>query len=295
MKTSPRVWLNGKIIRARDARLSIFDRGFLYGDAVFETVRLYGGRPFLWRRHRKRLQHSLDRLGLPHPENRLEDAIAELSDACALTDAAVRITVTRGVGEGLIPPNDLSPTLLVTARTIPEELVDQRRTGVPVIRLPFGNGGQSVVTGHKTTSYAAAVQGRMAAARTGAYEAIYVEADGRISEATTSNVFAIFGRTLHTPPLEAGCLPGITRQIVLELAKKAELRIREVPIEADRLDRASEIFLTGSVIEILPVASLDGKTLRKIAPGPITTQLSRGYRQRVQRHLRQSRRDSARS
>lgn len=295
MKVPSRVWLNGKIVRARDARLSIFDRGFLYGDAVFETVRLYEGHPFLWQRHRKRLQHSLDRLGLPHPETKLEDAIEELSLACRLSDAAVRITVTRGVGEGLIPPEGLSPTILLTARTVPEDLATQRASGVAVIRLPFGNGGQSVVTGHKTTSYAAAIQGRLQAARTGAYEAIYVEADGRISEATTSNVFAVFGRTLHTPPLEAGCLPGITRQIILELAQRANLPVREAPIEADRLDRASEIFLTGSVIEVLPVSSLDGTAVGKVVPGPITTQLSRAYNKRVQRHIRQSRRTSARS
>jgi branched-subunit amino acid aminotransferase/4-amino-4-deoxychorismate lyase len=295
LKVPSRVWLNGKIVRARDARLSIFDRGFLYGDAVFETVRLYEGHPFLWQRHRKRLQHSLDRLGLPHPETKLEDAIEELSLACRLSDAAVRITVTRGVGEGLIPPEGLSPTILLTARTVPEDLATQRASGVAVIRLPFGNGGQSVVTGHKTTSYAAAIQGRLQAARTGAYEAIYVEADGRISEATTSNVFAVFGRTLHTPPLEAGCLPGITRQIILELAQRANLRVREAPIEAARLDRASEIFLTGSVIEVLPVSILDGTAVGKVVPGPITTQLSRAYNKRVQSHIRQSRRTSARS
>jgi branched-subunit amino acid aminotransferase/4-amino-4-deoxychorismate lyase len=295
LKVPSRVWLNGKIVRARDARLSIFDRGFLYGDAVFETVRLYEGHPFLWQRHRKRLQHSLDRLGLPHPETKLEDAIEELSLACRLSDAAVRITVTRGVGEGLIPPEGLSPTILLTARTVPEDLATQRASGVAVIRLPFGNGGQSVVTGHKTTSYAAAIQGRLQAARTGAYEAIYVEADGRISEATTSNVFAVFGRTLHTPPLEAGCLPGITRQIILELAQRANLRVREAPIEAARLDRASEIFLTGSVIEVLPVSILDGTAVGKVVPGPITTQLSRAYNKRIQSHIRQSRRTSARS
>ncbi len=295
MRAPSRVWLDGKIIRARDARLSIFDRGFLYGDAVFETVRLYGGKPFLWQRHRARLQRSLDRLGIPSPGRKLEKAIAELSSACSLRDAAIRITVTRGVGEGLIPPEGLSPTILLTARHIPEELPDQRSSGVSVIRLPFGNGGQSVVTGHKTTSYAAAVQGRIAATENGAYEAIYVEAGGRISEATTSNVFAVFGDTLHTPPLEAGCLPGITRQMVLELARKADLPVREAPIKAERLGRAAEIFLTGSVIEILPVAHLDATPVGRAAPGPITLRLARAYHQRVTRHLRQSTRSSASS
>ena len=295
MNAPSRVWLNGKIVRARDARLSVFDRGFLYGDAVFETVRLYGGQPFLWQRHRRRLQGSLARLGIPFPDIRLEDAIAELSSACKLDEAAVRITVTRGVGEGLIPPAGLSPTILLTARHIPKELPEQRADGVSVIRLPFGNGGHSVVTGHKTTSYAAAVQGRIAATQAASQEAIYVESDGRISEATTSNVFAVFRGMLHTPPLEDGCLPGITRQTVLDLARNSGLKVREAPIQAARLDRASEIFLTGSVIEVLPVARLDGVRVGKDAPGPITRELARGYRRRVQRHLRQSRKTSATS
>lgn len=289
MTVAKKVWLNGRIVRASTARISVFDRGFLYGDAVFETVRLYDGKPFLWSRHRQRLRHSLSLFQIPQPSMELQNAIEELATACKLVESAIRITVTRGVGEGLIPPPDLSPTVLLSAREVPENLPAHRSTGVTVIRLPFGNGSQSIVTGHKTTNYATAVQGRILAAQKNAYEAIYVEANDRISEATTSNVFAVFGKTIHTPPLEAGCLPGITRQVVIEIAEAEGFRVRVAPLSAKRLDQANEIFLTGSIIEILPVAQLDENLVGISAPGPVTRRLSRAYDRRVQRHRRQYR------
>lgn len=286
MKRTERVWLNGRILPAARARIPVFDRGFLYGDAVFETVRLYQGHPFLWRRHLRRLHRSMARLGLRRPAFDLEAAVIDYAEACKLTEGAIRITITRGVGEGLVPPAGIEPTVLMTSRPVPPGLADQRAAGVGVIRLPFGHGGESVVTGHKTTGYAAAVQGRIRAEREGAFEAIYVESDGNISEATTSNVFAFFGSVLHTPPLAAGCLPGITRQVVLELAERAGIRVRETPLPAKRLERASELFLTGSVIEILPAVRLDGLPVARGTPGRKTLELAAAYRTRVSRHIR---------
>ena len=289
MKKTQRVWLNGRILPASRARIPVFDRGFLYGDAVFETVRIYAGRPFLWRQHLRRLHGSMARLGLARPAWDLQAAVIEYAQACKLAEGAVRITITRGVGEGLVPPPGIAPTVLMTSRPVPADLPERRTAGVGVIRLPFGNGGESVVTGHKTTGYAAAVQGRILADRAGAFEAIYVEADGNVSEATTSNVFAFFGNVLHTPPLAAGCLPGITRQVVLELARRAGIRVRETPLDAARLARASEIFLTGSVIEILPVVELDGAAVGRGTPGEHTASLSAAYGARVKRHVRTAR------
>lgn len=289
MKPPAWVWLNGRLVRASSARISVFDRGFLYGDAIFETVRIYAGQPFLWGRHRRRLAQSLRLLGLASPRTDLRTAMQELTAACRLTEAAVRITVTRGVGEGLLPPSDLEPTLLLTARSIPEELPGVRTEGASVIRLPYGRGGESIVTGHKTTGYATAVQGRIEADIAKAFEAIYVETNGNISEATTSNVFAVLRNTLYTPPLDAGCLPGITRELVLELAASSGHSVCEQPLPAKMLDRADEIFLTGSVIEILPVRELDGRRVAKGVPGPITQTLAKLYAQRVRRHQSRAR------
>ncbi|MFP6664100.1 MAG: aminotransferase class IV [Deltaproteobacteria bacterium] len=288
-KTNPPrayVWLNGRILPEARAQISILDRGFLYGDAIFETVRIYSGRPFLWRRHYQRMTRSMDLLGMRQPKADLAKALLELTSACRFEDGAIRITITRGVAEGLVPPDELEPTVLLMSRSIPPGLEEWRNAGVGVIRLPFGHGGKTIVTGHKTTEYATAVQGRILARRAEAFEAIYVEADGKISEATTANVFAVFGKTLQTPPLSAGCLPGITRQLVLEIAERAGYQVRETPLAATRLDRAREIFLTGTVSEVLPVVTLDGAPVGDGLPGPITTKLGAIYAERIRRHRR---------
>ncbi|MDG2308379.1 MAG: aminotransferase class IV [Candidatus Binatia bacterium] len=275
------VWLDGRVLPASRARVSVFDRGLLYGDAAFETVRVYRGKPFRWREHRKRLATTLKRLAIPFPRTDLRRAIDEVLEAARLTEAAVRLTITRGVGEGLAPSAKLDPTLLLIPRPVPAGLEDARINGVSVIRLPFGQGRHGFTTGHKTTDYAAAVQGRILAARADAFEALYVEEDGSLSEATTSNVFVVKRGRLLTPPVTAGCLPGITREVVLQIAEKEGLPTREQVLQAGPLEDADEIVLTGSVIEVMPVVRLDDSPVGTGAPGPVTTLLQRAFRRRV--------------
>ncbi len=275
------VWLDGRVLPSGRARISVFDRGLLYGDAAFETVRVYGGKPFRWREHRRRLATTLELLAIPFPDVDLRRAIDDLITAGRLPEAAIRLTVTRGVGEGLAPPPGLEPTVLLMPRAIPAGLEAARATGVHVIRLPFGQGRFGFTTGHKTTNYAAAVQGRIRAREAGAFEALYVEQDGTLSEATTSNVFGVKRGRLLTPPMAAGCLPGITRELALQLGRKAGVPTRERALRSGELRDFDEIFLTGSVIEIMPVIRVDDRTIGSGAPGPITTQLQRAYRRRV--------------
>lgn len=283
--TAPYAWVAGRIVPVGEARVSIFDRGFLYGDAFFETVRVYRGRPFLWDGHLRRLRASLRAFGVAWPRQDLRNAALALLEACGLADAALRVTVTRGVGEGLIPPRDLEPVAVITARTIPESLPDERARGIAVIRLPFGHGRGSVTSGHKNVDYLPAVAGRMRAGKRGATEALFVESDGNISEGTTSNLFVVRHGRLLTPPAQAGCLPGLTRQLVVRIAERAGLSVREAPIPAGRLDDADEVFLTGSVIEVLPVVRIDGRRLGSGRPGPITLRLQGAYRSHVERSL----------
>lgn len=275
------VWLDGRVVPASRARISVFDRGLLYGDAVFETVRIYGGKPFRWREHLRRLTTTLKRLAIPLPAADLRDAIDEVVHAARLPEAAVRLTITRGVGEGLAPPPDLEPTVLLIPRPIPTGLEEARAGGVRVIRLPFGQGRFGFTSGHKTTDYAAAVQGRIRARDARAFEAVYVEDDGAISEATTSNVFGIRRGRLTTPPVAAGCLPGITRELVLSLARKAGVPTRETSVQASELHEFDEMFLTGSVIELVPVTEVDDRPVGKGVPGPITGKLQKAYARRV--------------
>ncbi len=275
------VWLNGRIVPAARARVSVFDRGLLYGDAAFETVRVYGGKPFRWRQHRRRLATTLAHIGIPFPKADLQRALDDVIDAGRRPEVAIRLTVTRGVGEGLAPPPGLEPTVLMMPRAIPSGLDVLRRDGVPVIRLPFGQGRFGFTSGHKTTDYAAAVQGRILARKAKAFEALYVEEDGSLSEATTSNVFGVKRGRLFTPPVATGCLPGITRELVLQIARKQGLEILERPLQTNRLDDFDEVFLTGSVIELMPVVRIDDRVVGDGAPGPATIELQRGYARRV--------------
>jgi len=275
------VWLGGKVVPAGRARISVFDRGLLYGDAAFETVRIYDGRPFRWREHHGRLTSTLTRLSIPSPRVDLRHALDDVVAESRLREAAVRLTVTRGLGEGLEPEEDLEPTVFLIPRPIPPGLDEARARGVSVIRLPFGQGRFGFTTGHKTTDYAAAVQGRILARRAKAFEALYVEEDGTSSEATTSNVFTVRRGRLFTPPVADGCLPGITREIVLRLAKKIGIPTREQALPADRIDDFDEVFLTGSVIELVPVVHVDRRVIASGTPGPIVRRLQDAYRRLV--------------
>ena len=283
------VWLNGRVVPASRARLSVFDRGLLYGDAAFETVRIYAGRPFRWREHRRRLRATLSRLSIPWPKVDFEAALADVIRGSRLTEAALRLTVTRGVGEGLAPPSGLEPTVLLIPRRIAADIEQMRLRGATVIGLPFGQGRFGFTSGHKTTDYAAAVQGRILARRAGAFEALYVEADGTLSEATTSNVFVVRRGRLITPPIATGCLPGITRDLVMKLARREGLDVREQTIRAAELGGIDEMFLTGTVIEQVPITRVDRARIGDGRPGPITRQLQSAYGRLVRQQVAASR------
>ena len=279
------VWIDGSIVRSDRARVSALDRGFLFADGVFETVRCYAGRPFLWERHEARMRASLRRFGIARPAFDLGAAIHALLGACRLADAAVRVTITRGVGAALVPSPGLRPTTLVTAREVEPDLEALRSRGVAAIRLPFGHGQGGVGRGHKTLDYLPAVLGATLARRRHAREGLYVEADGTISEGTTSNLFAVLDGRLHTPWLASGCLPGITRSIVLTIARRAGLAVAEGAVAGEALDRAEELFLASSVIELLPVVRLDGRKVGDGRPGARTRLLHESYRRLVRRTL----------
>ena len=283
------VSLDGRLVPAARATVSVYDRGFLYGDAVFETVRAYGGRLFLWPLHARRLAASLRTFGISPPRVDLPHAALSVLAARGLAEAAVRVTVSRGTGEGLVAPHGLQPTVVVTAREIPSELPEQRRRGVAVVVLPFGRGHGSVTDGHKTNAYLPAVLGKTRAAARGAFEGLYVERDGTVSEGTTSNVFAVRDGRLLTPPLDAGCLPGVTRQTVLRLAQQAGLECVSTAIAATELLEMDELFLTASTIEVLPIVRIGRRRVGNGTPGPTTRLLQERYRAFVERTLARAR------
>lgn len=270
------LWVNGRMVRGEQATLSLWDRGARDGEGLFETVRVYGGRPFQWKRHLERLVLSAAELGFPVPPAPLvlERGLAELLEAEGLADAVARLTVTRGIPGG-------RPTQ--TGCWIEAEPVDgrlwrgTRRGGADVVcsKVPFHPGS---LGRHKTTSRLAYHLAREEARAERADEALLVSPDGFVLEGAASNLFVVQGGEVLTPPLAAGILPGITRAIVLDLCAEAGLRSREAPVARAQLHSIDEAWLTNSVQELLPVATLDGRALPL---RPLGERIGAAYRARV--------------
>ncbi len=274
------VWLNGRVLPARTARVSALDRGLLHGDGVYDTWRTYGGAPFAVAAHVRRLAAAARVLGLPSP-GPAEDWARRTRLLVArngLRDAAVRLTITGGdAGELLVPERRGRPTMLLTVRPLPSDLARRQTAGVAVVLLPFPRDAGPPWGGLKLVGHASAVVGRALAARRRAAEGLNVTAADEVTEATTANVFLVERDAVDTQPLAAGILPGVTRGLVLALARRAGLRVREEMVTVTRLRRAREVFLTASTVEVVPVVRLDGRPVGDGRPGATTRLLPARY------------------
>lgn len=280
------VMIDGRIVPPEQAVVSVFDRGFLYGDSVFETLRSYQGRLFELDAHLQRLQQSAARVLIPLPVS-LEALRAELLQAVAVHGSAesyVRLTLTRGIGRtlGLDPELADEPlrVVLVTALAPPAPELYQRGIAAITFRAERPNDAPGVADA-KIGNYLLAVLAMRAARAQGAAEALLEDAHGHILEGSTSNVFAVFQGTLVTPPLSAAILPGITRARALELAR-GRLPVAERALTKAELTQADEVFITSSIRELLPVVRIDGRTVGPGVPGPITLDLLARFRAAAQ-------------
>ena len=278
------VWLNGRFVAARDATVSALDRGLLHGDGVYDTWRTYDGVPFAAAAHVRRIAGAARVLGLTPPgdartwERRSRTLVAR----CGLRDAAIRLTITRGAGGNeLVPTRPSRPTVLLTARPLPADLARRQANGIAALVLPFPRDAAAAWGHVKLVGHASAGVGRVAAARRGAVEGLYVTRAGDVTEATSANVFVVEGGRLVTPPLAAGVLPGVTRALVLAIAHRLGLRVSEERLPLARVRRAREVFLTSSTMEVLPVVRLDGRRVGDGRPGATTRRLQAAYAARV--------------
>jgi D-amino acid aminotransferase len=275
------------MVEEAEAVVPVFDRGFLFGDGVFETMRAAGGRVFRLARHLERLERgtALAEIDLPGGAAAIEAAVAEVLHANDLRDARVRVTVTRGPGRpgdyaGLAGP----ATVVVTAQPFHglDPMLHERGVEAAVApggAIPAGALDPAI----KSLSRLSAVLARRVAARRGAFEAILTDARGMLTEGTVSNLFLVAGGLLETPAAAGGCLPGVTREAILALAREAGFEVREAPLPARALEGATEIFLTNTSWEVLPVARLDGRPVGDGRPGPASRTLLRLYRELVRR------------
>ncbi|MFB6184068.1 MAG: aminotransferase class IV [Haloarculaceae archaeon] len=283
--------VDGDLVSADEATVSVRDRGFMYGDAAFETLRAYGGDPFAWDAHRDRLRRTAETLGFGDavPEDLRERVDATLS-ANDLQEAYVKVSVTRGVQPGKLTPSpEVDPTVVITV----EELPRGGREGSPVWdgpvtvqtvrtrRVP----DRAIPADAKTHNYLNGILARLElrAAATDDYradECLLRDLDGYVTEGATSNVFFVDDGTLKTPTTDQSLLPGITRSVVLDLADGEDFPVETGRYGVDDLRDADEAFLTNSTWEVRPVASVDGVS---VGGGPITTLLARLYDELVER------------
>ena len=259
--TANAVWLNGRLVEPDRALVSVFDHGFTVGDGVFETVKVVGGRPFALRRHLERLHRSAQLLGLhvPLTDASLRAVVDEVVEAAAVDLARLRLTVTAGVAPMGSGRGGGEPTLVVAAGPLAPGPAE-----TAAVTAPWPRNERSALAGVKTTSYAEQVVALAEAHKVDASEALLPNTRGDLCEGTGSNVFLVVDGRLVTPSLLSGCLPGVTRALVLELLPDAEED--DVPFTA--LAAAEEVLLTSSTRDVQPLRALDGRRLPGV-DGPV--------------------------
>jgi branched-chain amino acid aminotransferase len=270
---------NGRLMDAEDAVVSVFDAGFLYGDGIYETLRVYAGRAFAIGPHLERLAASGRRIDLAVPqETELRDAIAALLGAARLDSAVLRVTITRGrLSRRLDLSSAGAPSVLLTAEPFDASTDAVRRRGIRVVYSRYLRYASHPLLGVKSTNYQVSLFARNEAREAGAAEVLVPNESGDIVEAAAANVFLVEGGTVVTPPLDSGILGGITRDVVIRLAHDAGHEVREETLPRARLAAADEVFLTGTTIEVAPVVRLGDAPVGGGTPGPVAGAMLRGY------------------
>jgi len=258
--------VNGHFSSIDDAKVPVNDRGLLFADSVYEVFHAHGGRLFLEAEHYRRLEASLAAIEIAANLDLVRVWVSATVKKSQLDEALVYLQVTRGVApRGHLPPAKIEPTVIVTVRQPRSVPAEVRESGVSLITVPETRWARRDV---KTTNLLANVLAKRAAESAGAFEALFVETDGTVNEGSSTNFFAVSGKTVVTPPKSSAILPGITRDLVVELARGAGLEVVERAVQRDELIRADEVFLTGTTTEVLGAVSIDGQ---KIGDGQVGT------------------------
>ena len=280
-----KIYLNGKLVDEADATVSVFDHGLLYGDGVFEGIRLYGGNVFRLEEHLERFEYSAKAIMLDSPLSRAQwsAAICETCRANGLQDGYIRAVLTRGIGDlGLAPWLCSKPSYFIIANKIslyPPEFYEK---GLAIVTVPTRRVGPAAMPSTvKSLNYLNNILAKIEARQAGALEAIMLNDQGYVAEATADNVFIVRKGELLTPATSQGALKGVTRSTIVDIAR--DLGIRETEADLTRYDLwcADECFLTGSGAEVIPVVKLDGRTIGSGAPGPVTLRVLAEFRRRV--------------
>jgi branched-chain amino acid aminotransferase len=278
-----RIWLDNKLVDETDAKISVFDHGLLYGDGVFEGIRIYSSRVFELEAHIKRLYESAKaiRLVVPMSKDKLIRAVEKTTEANGVIDGYIRLVVTRGVGTlGLNPFICEEGRLFIIADNIqlyPEELYEK---GMKVISATtVRNHPLSIPAQVKSLNYLNNILAKIEALDNNVPEAVMYNHEGYVAEATGDNVFIVKNGVIYTPPVEAGALEGITRGVVIKLAKEEKLEVVEKNLTRFDLFNCDEFFLTGTAAEVIGVVDIDSRIIGAGNPGPITRLLRKKFYQ----------------
>jgi len=277
-----KIYLDGRYVPSDEAKVSVFDHGLLYGDGVFEGIRVYNGRIFRLDQHLDRLFNSAKAimLAIPLGREQLIEACCETCRQNTLKDGYIRLVVTRGVGYlGLNPFRCKNPTVFIIADRIELYPEEAYRKGLKLITASTQRTNPAAVSPSiKSLNYLNNILAKIEAVNAGVVEAIMLNAQGHVAECTGDNIFIVRGGKLETPPVSAGALIGITRQVVIELAAKRKIAVSEPNLTRYDLATADEVFLTGTAAEIVPVSSIDGRIIGSGRPGLLTLKLTEDFR-----------------
>ena len=280
------VSVNGRLTLGDEAVVSVFDHGFVFGEGIYETLRTYDGRPFLFERHLGRLRRSAASLSLTLPlsDEGFQHEVHRTLEAANLgpSEAYIRILVTRGVGELSYDPSSTpSPTVVIIVKPLAVPTPEAYSEGVDVVIVSvMRNHPGTVDPAIKSNNLLNSVLAGHEALRRGAFEGLMRNHRGELAECTLSNLFIVSRQVVRTPPLSAGLLAGITRAFVLKLAVSLGMSTAEEPLHDQDLFGAEEAFLTSTTREIVPIVRVDDRLIGTGLPGPVTTQLLEAFRQR---------------
>ncbi|MGB0408805.1 MAG: branched-chain-amino-acid transaminase [Opitutales bacterium] len=282
-----KIYMNDRLVDQAEAKVSVFDHGLLYGDGIFEGIRLYDGCVFKLEQHLERLEYSAKAimLDLPWTRQEIADAICETCRANGLKDGYIRLVVTRGEGSlGLSIKNCDKPQLIIIADKIQLYPVEFYVKGLEIITVPTRRINSAALPPTvKSLNYLNNILAKIEAQHLGYHEAIMLNDQGYVAECTGDNVFVIHKGELITPSASAGALKGITRDTALSIAEELGITWREANLTRYDIWIADELFLTGTAAEIIPIVKVDARPIGDGKPGPITTKFLDSFRQRVSR------------
>jgi branched-chain amino acid aminotransferase len=280
---NPKISINGKLFDKADAKVSVYDHGFLYGDGVFEGIRIYEGKVFRLREHIDRLYDSARAIKLEIPLSReaMAESVVATVQANAKRNGYIRLVVTRGAGYlGLDPRKTTDPQVIIIVDDIslyPPELYENGMDIVTVATIR--NHPNAVNPRIKSLNYLNNILAKIEAIQAGCVEALMLNHKGEIAECTGDNIFLVKHGVLRTPSIEAGILEGVTRDAVIQLAQAVGIEVQEIPLTRHDVYTADECFLTGTAAEVIPVVKCDGRPIGSGKPGPMTRQLRERFHQ----------------